>query len=188
MTGVELAEQVLEGEDPKEFLRRASAMQTAEFQTFLRAYLDAMFWSTTLPPFGECPSCGQDQVLDRWSEDIKEAEFVCRGCGEREPNWEPPMENNYSLTDLSDEFKRESTNDCLRFWGANRQDIQAVHEIRGYPSVEIAGHDFWLTRQGHGAGFGDGDWPEEIDDRLHEAASKFGEVNVYVGDDGKVYG
>lgn len=39
-----------------------------------------------------------------------------------------------------------------------------------------AGHDFWLTRNGHGAGFGDGDWPEEAGEKLSEAARSFGGV------------
>lgn len=50
-----------------------------------------------------------------------------------------------------------------------------------------AGHDFWLTRNGHGAGFWDGDWPEPEGSALDAEAKKFGSVDVYVGDDGLVY-
>lgn len=50
-----------------------------------------------------------------------------------------------------------------------------------------AGHDFWLTRNGHGAGFWDGDWPEH-GDTLTDASHKFGEYSLYIGDDGSVYG
>ncbi len=53
----------------------------------------------------------------------------------------------------------------------------------------MAGHDFWLTRCGHvGAGFWDGDWPQDVSDRLTEASEKFGDVDLYVGDDGMIYG
>jgi hypothetical protein len=48
------------------------------------------------------------------------------------------------------------------------------------------GHDFWLTRNGHGAGFWDGDWPEEVGKRLTEASKKYGEVYLYV-QDGKIF-
>ena len=51
-----------------------------------------------------------------------------------------------------------------------------------------AGHDFWLTRNGHGAGFWDGDWPDRTGHRLSEAAKSYGEYHLYVGDDGKIYG
>lgn len=52
-----------------------------------------------------------------------------------------------------------------------------------------AGHDFWLTRCGHGAGFWDGDWSCDTAtyQPLTKAAKSFGELNPYVGDDGKIH-
>ena len=38
-----------------------------------------------------------------------------------------------------------------------------------------------------GAGFWDGDWKEPHGDRLTELSKTFGEVDLYVGDDGKIY-
>lgn len=52
---------------------------------------------------------------------------------------------------------------------------------------EQAGHDFWLTRNGHGAGFWDGDWPEPYADMLTEGSHSYGEFQLYLGDDGLVY-
>ena len=46
----------------------------------------------------------------------------------------------------------------------------------------------WLTRNGHGAGFWDGDWPEPVASRLTKSAKRFGSFDLYVGDDGKVHG
>lgn len=48
------------------------------------------------------------------------------------------------------------------------------------------GYDFWLTRNGHGAGFWDRGYGE-AGDKLTAFAEKFGQVNVYKGDDGKAY-
>ena len=61
--------------------------------------------------------------------------------------------------------------------------------LAGFPMDEEtrAGHDFWLTRNGHGAGFWDGDWPEPHASALNDAAKAFGEAETYLGDDGKVY-
>lgn len=73
----------------------------------------------------------------------------------------------------------KAANDCAAFVAANEAAIAGRYEE--------AGHDFWLTRNGHGAGFWDGDWPE-AGDALTVAAKAFGEVNLYVGDDGFVYG
>jgi hypothetical protein len=50
-----------------------------------------------------------------------------------------------------------------------------------------AGHDFWLTRNGHGAGFWDGEWYKEVGERLTKASKAFGEVNIYVGDGDLIY-
>lgn len=49
-----------------------------------------------------------------------------------------------------------------------------------------AGHDFWLTRNHHGAGF----WDRGLGERgwlLTKRAQTFGEANLTVGDDGLVY-
>ena len=54
-------------------------------------------------------------------------------------------------------------------------------------TVGHAAHDFWLTRNGHGAGFWDGDWPDEIGKQLTALSKEFGEQWLYVGDDGLIY-
>lgn len=38
--------------------------------------------------------------------------------------------------------------------------------------------DFWLTRQGHGCGFWDGKYPDEIGEALSDIARGFGELAV----------
>ena len=54
------------------------------------------------------------------------------------------------------------------------------------PGMAQAGHDFALTRNGHGAGFWDGDWPV-YGDLLTKASESFGEIDPYAGDDGLIY-
>jgi hypothetical protein len=50
----------------------------------------------------------------------------------------------------------------------------------------MTGHDFWLTRNGTGAGFWDGDWFEG--EKLTEAAKAFGNFDLMVDhDDGTIY-
>lgn len=60
--------------------------------------------------------------------------------------------------------------DCDRFQAEN----ETLLEQAGGDSQN--GHDFWLTRNGHGAGFWDRGYPDEIGDALKEACHKFGEV------------
>lgn len=58
-----------------------------------------------------------------------------------------------------------------------REDCKMFLEQCGYAftdkELEQAGHDFWLTRNGHGAGFWDGGWEEELGSRLTELSQLF---------------
>jgi hypothetical protein len=50
---------------------------------------------------------------------------------------------------------------------------------------DAIGHDFWLTRNGHGAGFWDRGLGE-LGDFLTKMSKPFGEATLYVSDDGEV--
>lgn len=51
-----------------------------------------------------------------------------------------------------------------------------------------AGQCLWLDQNGHGAGFGDEfHVPEEIRDKLRQAAKQVKEINLYIGEDGKIH-
>lgn len=97
-----------------------------------------------------------------------------------------PLDSNYQADDLAPETLAAMTDDCRRFLAECGQLIvgKSVGESK-YSDMELVGHDFWLTRNGHGAGFWDGDW--ETGDELTAACKGFPEVCLYVGDDGKIY-
>lgn len=61
----------------------------------------------------------------------------------------------------------------------NRADIIAY--VAAGRDLEHAGHDLWLTRNGHGAGFWDRGLGE-LGDRLTDAAHKMGGRPCFVGD------
>lgn len=90
-----------------------------------------------------------------------------------------PLDKNYGVRDFSKDALEEMFADATGFLSENWDDIA------GDP--ERAGQDFWFTRNGHGAGFWDGDWPEPAATRLTDAAHAYGEVYLYVGDDGMIY-
>lgn len=52
---------------------------------------------------------------------------------------------------------------------------------RGYRHGEAVGHDFWMTRNGHGVGFWDRGLGDE-GDALSEIAREFGEAHVWFAD------
>lgn len=90
-----------------------------------------------------------------------------------------PLDMNYGPEDIAPESLEQIIADCAKFQADNSEDIAS--------DLDYAGHNFWLTRNGHGAGFWDGDWPEAIGERLTTASKAFGECSLYVGDDGKLY-
>ena len=90
-----------------------------------------------------------------------------------------PLDANYGLDDIAPETLASIVADCKAFQEAHADDIGG--------ELELAGHDFWLTRNGHGAGFFDGDWDDEVGQRLTEASDVLGSVDLYVGDDGLIY-
>jgi hypothetical protein len=90
--------------------------------------------------------------------------------------------------ELSKETKAAMRADCMAFYIANEALISAENYKRQDNSAVCrAGHDFWLTRCGHGAGFWDGDWHEPAATKLTEACKAYGNVDLYIGDDGLIY-
>jgi len=91
-----------------------------------------------------------------------------------------PLDANYGVGDLAPEALDKIIADCARFQEENAADLYL-------DSSEQGGHDFFLTRNHHGAGFWDGDWPDDVGQRLTVAAHAYEEDYLYVGDDGKIY-
>lgn len=92
-----------------------------------------------------------------------------------------PLDARFSVEDIDAEALEAMRKDCSAFYDAN----QALWTEDGIED-STAGHDFWLTRNGHGAGYWDGDYPTN-GDRLTEACKPYGESVLYVGDDQRIY-
>ena len=93
---------------------------------------------------------------------------------------------------LHPEDHSKLTDDCSKFWeqvGHLVHDEFTQRPDAGFENwadaVRSAGHDFWLTRNGHGAGFWDGDWTLH-GDALTTASEAAGSLGVYEGDDGSL--
>lgn len=72
------------------------------------------------------------------------------------------------------------------------RDIQSKAKVSVCAEPRRAGNDLWFTRAGDGCGFWDGDWDEpgerEVGDYLKWLANLIPQVEVYVGDNGYIYG
>lgn len=75
--------------------------------------------------------------------------------------------------------------DCFKFYEDNFIQLSTI-DAAGLHSFELSGHDFWLTRARHGAGF----WDRGLGiagEVLTKASEGFKEVTPYIGDDGLIY-
>lgn len=126
-------------------------------EDFLSAYIEAALWSTN---------------------------------DESTPAGGEPLDANYGPDDLAPETLAKMRDECERFLVKAAGLIEAERLPEGRSdNAAAAGHDFWLTRNGHGAGFWDGDWPIAGDEltKLCGWRTEFPEVDLYVGDDGRIY-
>ncbi len=88
------------------------------------------------------------------------------------------LDEHYGPEDLTDDTRDEMAADCSAFYDANAEDLVTL-------TAEQAGHDFWLTRNGHGAGFWDRGLGE-LGERLADAARVYGGVDLMPMADGQV--
>ncbi|AUQ95962.1 hypothetical protein PhaeoP66_03220 [Phaeobacter inhibens] len=117
--------------------------------------------------------------LKDFTESYIEAMYWADTGEEGQPNSDAVLSAALQITTLAD---------CIAFWSRNACCINAT---KASPSQ--AGHDFWLTRNGHGAGFWDR--PETYKSEtgafygamLTDAAERAGPVEIYAGDDGAIY-
>lgn len=105
-----------------------------------------------------------------------------------------PIDDIRTADDVAQETKDAAARDCAAFYLANRQACDtAMQRYPYHPDAPTPwhslGHDFWLTRNQHGVGFWDRSELEAdgIGQALTDAAHAFGEVCLYIGDDGKVH-
>lgn len=104
--------------------------------------------------------------------------------------------DEFTLRDFDDKAKQQVLSDCKAFQEGNAELLKEWYEL-GFMEGG-AGYDFWLTRNGHGAGFWDrylevradaNDESErsrarELGKRLTAAAKECGERTLYTYEEG----
>lgn len=106
---------------------------------------------------------------------------------ESDDNGGDPMDKNYGFEDVELSTLEVMREDCRKFITANESDLieeNFLGHCHEGTFEEYVGHDFWLTRNGHGCGFWDGDWVKEVGERLTKHC-KYKEFYLFVND-GKI--
>jgi hypothetical protein len=99
-----------------------------------------------------------------------------------------PMDERYSIHKLHPDTLAKMKADCVKFQADNAEFITYDTCLTATCPEKQAGLDFWLTRNGHGAGFWeDTVWEREAGEKLTAASKEFGECHLYIGDDGLIH-
>jgi len=85
--------------------------------------------------------------------------------------------------ELAPEVRPQAKKDLEEFY---KKAEKAGVDLTKYDDGNI-GHDFWLTRNGHGAGFWDGDYEDADGKTLTKISKEFKELHPLLGDDGFIH-
>lgn len=132
----------------------------SQIQSFIEGYLTAALWSST-----DTMPANEDEDMPEHTVNLDDFEWA---AGEAE----------------------KLHSDCRDFIAANEADLLLYSDNRSYNAAdgdvwEFAGHDFWLTRNGHGAGFWDRGLGE-LGNRLTAASKVYGSVYLYLDENQEV--
>lgn len=162
------------------------APTTFDTDAFVDGYIEAALWADCMPA-DRCVECDElltfEATLGAWQHAAQEADDWC-SLGRSPQRDENAESGSCEGLELRDGARDKMAGDCLTFIEANQADLIAYCEQRSeqwngpgtgpLDGIEsYAGHDFWLTRVGHGAGF----WDRGLGDlgeRLTDASKAYG--------------
>ena len=132
---------------------------------------------------------GEPVVVDDFTAGYLEAALWSSMDGST-PQGGEPLDKNYEFSDIASDSLHQMVTDCKLFQEKFGHLITEENETKSRRECTVqayAGHDFWLTREGHGCGFWDGDWEKKVGLILTEASKGFKPVDLYVGDDNLIH-
>jgi len=93
--------------------------------------------------------------------------------------WAGLDEDRYTLDDIAYGSIMCASREIGRF-------VELAGSLLDSEDPSQVGHDFWLTRNGHGAGFWDGDYEDSKGRQLTAISKGFGTSDIYVRNN-KIY-
>jgi hypothetical protein len=95
-----------------------------------------------------------------------------------------PLNKRFNIDSFSESVWLVMLSQCADF--LSRPEVQQLADNWGTEDYRQAGHDFFLTRNRHGAGFQDGHWGDS-GKPLAQLSHQFGESQPYDSCDGELY-
>ena len=179
----ECVKEALDDMDSPEGAATMRSIHIKNLDQFTKSYITTALWTSTANftyQHGE-----KDQFDPEYDEDEEE--------GEEEVS--EPMDKNYTIEDFEPNTLNKMIADCQDF----QQKYKQLYSSAGWTD-DMAGYDFWFTRNHHGHGF----WArasdrndtlyntelardfgqeglEKVGKALTDAAHSYGEYNLYIG-------
>jgi hypothetical protein len=119
------------------------------------------------------------EIRHKITEDLFIAAYTSCALSSSTDAGNDPLDKNYNQDDIALETLFEMVQDCFNFRVNNAADLKDLE-------LEKCGHDFWLARNGHEAGFRESNLGV-VGARLRDAAAKLGGAHLRVGDDGQIH-
>jgi len=145
----------------------------------LKGYIEAALWTEEERLMDDvAPTDDENDYYDEENETSDEIKFLRIM---KEKNQRKPIES-FGREDIEPDSLIKAYQDIKEF--IRLAGDEAVNEAIVDKGYEQLGHDIWLTRNGHGAGFFDHSYDNE--QKLMDAAHALKEVDLYINDDMKL--
>lgn len=89
--------------------------------------------------------------------------------------------DNFTIYDISQDSWSKAKIDCIKF--LSKIPLTMIVNL---DAGEI-GSDFWLTRNGHGAGFWDRGYDDDVEKKLMDSVKQFGTQDLYLGNNNELH-
>jgi hypothetical protein len=138
------------------------------------SYLGTILWSSTvmLPV--------EESALVDGCMDVDE-DHALHGINENDS-----LDDHFGIEDFTEESLRKAQSE-LDDWFDHIEELGLTEKVAEYNDDDYVAHDFWLTRNGHGAGYWDGDYGDELGRTLTDECKPYGGQHVWVDESGYLH-
>jgi hypothetical protein len=151
-----------------------------DINQILKGYIDAALWTEEERLRDDYQSeYGSDE--DDESDDSEDDEL--EKLIKLSANLNKKSFENFTREDIEPDSLIKAYTEIKKFLDLAGDSVIEAIETNG---LERLGHDIWLTRNGHGAGFFDHSYDDENEKRLIQAGNALKEVDVYINDNLKL--
>jgi hypothetical protein len=158
-------------------------IEPTDLNKILDGYIEAALWTEEERLGDEAREMNPPVRDDDYYDEEDESETEIKFLRLMKDKYDNKTIESFSREDINPDSLIKAYTDIKQFIKLAGND--AVNEAIGEKGYEQLGHDIWLTRNGHGAGFFDHSYDHEKE--LMNAAKALREVDLYIGDDGKLY-